>query len=347
MNPESSQLWNRLQENGIVDAPMPIDSVPNTPWFTKIITVFGAWFAALFLSIFLGMASQIFSEPLIGFFTGAGILFVCAKLFKKNGKSEFLTHFILPLSLIGQLCVAAGIAFSDFTLSLAVVSLPLLCIQVVLIKVMDNGIHRIWSTLMASLCFGIFLLDLEIFFLFIPILFAGCSFILLNMLRWVHAHHTIAPIGYGMVFSLLGGIAYFYLNFADTLESTPQLSEACTGILFLGLTVLLLQRHKEKASPIIAACCILISLGVSVLSYHAIGASSACALVLLGFANRNRVVMVTGFITMLICISVYYYTLSITLLEKSFILAVISGILLFVQSVLKRNLSAKEKSHAS
>ena len=347
MNPEASQLWNRLQEHGIVEAPMPVDSVPDTPWFTKVITVFGAWFAALFLSIFLGMASQIFSYPFLACIIGTGILFGCAKLFQKKEKSEFLTHFILPLSLIGQLCVAAGIAFSDFTHSLALISLPLSCIQVVLVKVMNNSIHRIWSVLMASLCFGIFLYDLEIFFLFIPILFAGCSFLWLNTLRWVHAHHIITPIGYGMVFSLLGGVAYFYLEFAEILESTPQLSEACTGVLFLGLTISLLRKQKEKVSSIITACCILISLGVAVLSYHAIGASSAAALVLLGFSNRNRILMVTGFITMLLCICVYYYSLSITLLEKSFILAVISGILLYVQSVLKRKLLTKEKSHAS
>ena len=347
MNPKTSQLWNHLQENGIVDTPMPADSVPDTPWFTKVITVFGAWFAALFISIFLGIASQIFSTPLLASIIGTVILFACAKLFKKKGKSEFLTHFILPLSLIGQLCIAAGVAFSDFTHSLAIIAFPLALIQGVLVKVMNNSIHRIWSTLMASLCFGIFLYDLEIFFLFIPIIFSGCAVLWMNMLRWIHVHHIISPIGYGMVFSLLGGIAYFYLELADILESTPQLSEACTGVLFLGLTISLLRRYKEKVSPVITGCIVLISLGIVILSYHAIGASSACALILLGFTNRNRIVMVTGFITVLICICVYYYSLSITLLEKSFVLAIISGILLYVQSVLKRNLSTKETSHAS
>ena len=347
MNHNASQLWSRLQENGIVDAPMPVDSVSETPWFTKVITVFGAWFAALFLSIFLGMTSQIFSSPFLASIIGTGILFGCAKLFKKKGKSEFLTHFILPLSLIGQLCLAAGIAFNDFTDSLAVIAFPLACTQAVLVKVMNNSIHRVWSTLIASLCFGVFLYDLNMFFLFVPILFVGCSFLWMNMLRWVHANHIIAPIGYGMVFSLLGGVSYLYLELADILESTPQLSEACTGVLFLGLTISLLQRNKEKISPIITACCVLISLGIAVLSYYAVGASSAAALILLGFANRNRILMVTGFITMFICITVYYYSLSITLLEKSFILAIFSGVLLYVQSVLKRNLVAKEKSHAS
>ena len=349
MKNERLELWNMLRDQGVVQADIPETTISDTPWFTKIITVFGSWLAALFLSISLGLFAYIFESSIISLLFGSILLYGCALLFKKESKSEFLSHMLLPLSLVGQLSIAVGIAqAADFIQQeLLAVSLCCALIQIVLIKIMNNYIHRIWSTLMAALCLGVSLYEANLIFVIQPLFLGACVYLWWNIRRFSSIYSVVESIGYGLTISALGSIGYLHSELPQLIGLRAEFSEIITGGIFLGLIVLLLRKYAKSVSAILSISCILLSLGLVLLSYHAIGVTTTLSIIMLGFLNRNRFLMVIGGVSLLMCLSFYYYTLSITLLEKSFILALLSGSLLYVRSILQKSLHKKENLHAS
>ena len=341
-NNEAFLLWTQLEEHGIVHASVPPEIPENPPWFTKVITVLGSWIAAICLSIFLGLISALFQSAPISFVFGVSILFGCAKLFHRENKSEFVTHFILPLSLIGQ--AALGYSILDMIPDPMISTLICAGIQGALIIIMKNNIHRIWSTFMTCLFFWLFLKEIQATFLFSPILFLVMTYIWLNLFQWMHKYTIITSVGYGVSCSLL--INNFYLR-EQGYGHIADISSGCMGLLFIALTWILLRRYKKHLSLPRFITCLIVSVGIAVLSFYAIGTATAIALVLLGFQNRNRILLGTGTSAFLVFLSIYYYTLNITLLQKSMILASVSVLLLFAHFILVREQTKEEPNHAT
>ena len=349
MSNERQELWNALKEQGLVHTDLPEKTTSYTPWFTKIITVFGSWLAALFLGIFLGLFSYIFDSSILSFLFGAILILGCTMMFKKKDKSEFLSHMLLPISLIGQLSIGVSIAQEASLIEHEVLGISLCCglVQLVLIKIMNNEIHRIWSTLMTALSLSFVLYELDLLFIMQPLLLSACIYVWWNMLRFDTKYDFIRPVGYGLIVATLGSIGYLHMGLLELFYFDAGISEITTGCVFLGLVLMLLRRYTHAVSMTISISCVLLSIGLVTLSYNAIGVTTASSIVMLGFLNRNRFLMVIGGSVLISCLSFYYYTLSITLLEKSLLLAALSAAILAVRFVFQKNTLDKESTHVS
>ena len=80
-------------------------------------------------------------------------------------------------------------------------------------------------------------------------------------------------------------------------------------------------------------------------SLEARGITVGLMILLLGFANSNRVLMGLGIIGLLFYISTYYYLLDTTLLNKSLSLLVIGAVLLAWRWSLLRFIPITQEKH--
>ena len=357
MNKEHFELWESLKEQGLISGDFPEETTIPIPWFTKAITIFGAWFAALFLCLFLGSVFVfMFENEIGGWIVGTTLLMGSAYMFRIKDASDFVTNMTLPICLVGQLSLAFGIGqtYGRLFTELAGLAFTFGLVQIGLLFLIKNYIHRVWSTIVASLCFGFLFDDIQMQIFTQPMLFGILTYIWFHKLRLIKFNTLLEPIGYGLILSLIG--------FTIALQSNPliyiklsesfniNISEILIGVVFLVLVFSLLKRFQQNLLGTISISCFSISLLLVFFSCNAVGITASFSFLLLGFLNRNKALMGLGVVSLTSFVSFYYYILTITLLAKSISLGIVSIVFLAIRSVLKRSApdpDTKESHHAS
>jgi uncharacterized membrane protein len=168
------------------------------------------------------------------------------------------------------------------------------------------------------------------------------------------------PIGYGLVLALLlietfrlfGAERWF--GMAETAPNWIQLHGPLIGrgiLAALLIWVALAAARREGVQPpsryaLFAAGAALV---VGLLGLGAPGLASALLILLLGFAAGNRVLLGLGILSLLGFVGHFYYSLHLTLLEKSGLLAVTGLCLLAGHVLLRRGVpspAATDPAHA-
>ncbi|MDH5396444.1 MAG: DUF4401 domain-containing protein, partial [Gammaproteobacteria bacterium] len=173
----------------------------------------------------------------------------------------------------------------------------------------------------------------------------------LNEFRWVEYQDKLKPIGYGLTLALLyqaspGFYSQIFWNSSKYKDSLvqPWVAELFTGMVLLYVVFQLFRRTQATISkPVIYAAIagVLILIFASLKMY---GITVGVMVILLGYANANRILTGLGIFSLLTYISTYYYSLHTTLLIKSQSLLIL-GLLLLLASWLMRTVlfSGKEK----
>lgn len=338
MNRATTAFWEQLKTAGLVEGELPAGGDLQSPWYIKVLLAFSGWLAAIFLIGFLAVfIDMILREPAVSLTVGA-IMIAAAYGLLRIPRNEFVAHLALAISLAGQGWIVYSLAElipNDDSSIWWLVGL----FQTLLAWLMPNAIHRIFSSFVAALAFAVALALLHFPYIFSSVIFLAASWLWLNEFRYPHHLQKIHDIAYGLTFSLivLKGTTLFgqdlmisQYRYSEQLPlTTPWMGEIAVGLVTLLVTWQLLKRYftdiKQRAPMIILAGMFVLCL----VSLEARGITVGLTLLVLGFANNNRVLMGLGITALLFYISTYYYLLDTTLLSKSISLLAI-GIVLIV-----------------
>ncbi|MGM8225469.1 DUF4401 domain-containing protein [Cellvibrio sp. ARAG 10.3] len=355
MNRDTQHLWTQLLTAGLVDGELPARDDMSSPWYIKVLLAFSGWLAAVFLMAFLALGIEIIlrdtsASLIIGMLMVAG-----AYGLLRIPRNEFVEHLALAISLAGQ----GWIAYSFFELlddNTSSIWWLIGIMQCLLAGLMPNFIHRVFSSFVAALAFSVALTYAQLPYLFSSVILFGAAWLWLQEFTYAAHLQKIHALGYGLVLALivLKGTTLFgqelmiwHYRYNEQLPLiTPWMGEALTGLVVLFFIWQLLQGYFTTLTQPAPLVILIGTLVLCLVSLEARGITVGLMILLLGFANSNRVLMGLGIIALLFYISTYYYLLDTSLLNKSLSLFVIGVVLLAWRWSLLRFAPVKqEKPH--
>jgi uncharacterized membrane protein len=324
------------------------------PWYARVIAGFGAWVATGCLIGFLVILDVVDDEA------GAivvGALLLAAGVFARRQaepRQDFVRQLSLAVSLAGQVLVVFGArATTDST---AVAGLAALAMSGVVIALVADQAHRFMAAFTGSIGLVATMASLKLAWEVGSLGPLGdvvvrgsdiAATLLVTLLAYIWRVNVrvrsaeradmLEPVGYGVAAALL--VVLVFSSWFVVLEgfTRGQRSGAAAWTLGPGttiaiaialsaLTVAIL--HELRATGVTAATPIVLAL----LTLSTPGILAAVALLAVGFDRRNRVLIALATAFLVKFMSMYYYSMTLTLLEKSVVL-VASGLLILAARV--------------
>lgn len=348
-------LWNELTSQGFVSGELPVHEDIESPWYVRVLIGISGWLAAAFMLGFIGAAFNfLFENKTAGMIVGVIMIFVAYKMLLKKSESDFVSQFALAVSFAGQaLFVVSLDLFQWFTPSDALNWVVVGLLQAVLAWLMPNSIHRVWSTFAAVIAVNIALTIWHVYFVQTSFIMAAVALVWLNEFKWIEQQQKIKPIGYGLTLAVLyqanTGLSYELLwsaasKYKESLVQ-PWLGELLLGAVIVYVVLQLLKRQHLDIPGRTANVSLIGTVVLILASLQVYGLTVGVMIIFLGYANGNRILTGVGIASLLHNLSVYYYTLQATLLEKSLLLLIL-GVLLLIASGLMRYVLFADKEAA-
>ena len=157
----TAELLYELQGRGLVAAsaaPTPPVESRERPWYIGLLLGTAGWLAGLFLVIFVFLLFKPSSEASLAF-AGVPLLVAAWFLFRIDRDGAFLPQLALALSIAGQVAVVVTLFEALFknAQSPAGPAFVAMLLQLALIPLMPNRLHRAMSTLFACAAWAVFL----------------------------------------------------------------------------------------------------------------------------------------------------------------------------------------------
>ncbi|TDR19429.1 GDYXXLXY domain-containing protein [Marinicella litoralis] len=350
-------LWRRLSDMDLVSGEQPANEQVHetTFWYIRVLQGFAGWLAAVFLIGFLGFGvAGLFEHGAAMMVLGVILNVSSYVFFKTKPGSDFFEQMVLAFSLTGQFLFAFGL-FELFEFKgqqwLAVVGLY----QIVLMLVMPNFLHRFLSAWFAVIA---------LFWGFEAWVYSGLGSALvaalfvwlwLDKTGWQADKDLYEPIGYALGLSLLqlnvqsqywlfDMFRYRQYEGSWLMQNAEWISALLNSAVLLYFIFRMAQEHKVALSSKAGRFIVLAAVVMMFSALPVIGLSSAILVILVGFARQNKVLLVMGVISLLGFVSWYYYSLNITLLQKSLILMLIGTVLLLGHVLLKVMFASDNKA---
>ncbi|MGZ8227781.1 MAG: DUF4401 domain-containing protein [Methylococcaceae bacterium] len=343
----TQQLWQKLQQEGLVTGGMPPVRVSASPWFVRVMLGVAGWIGALFLIGFVGAACSLVlksaeTSMLLGV-AGCGAAYGIFRLAQTN---DFAMQLGLALSFAGQGLFIFGL-FDAFKWESSIAYFSILGFELLLAIVIPNFIHRVLTSWAAMLALTFALSRLGIHGFASGIAAAGFAVIWSNEWCWALHGKLWRPIGYGLGLALLQIETLHFVSYdiwklwAHTepdwlMRHAHTISTALITATLLGVVTRLLNRENLPLSSKIGMMAISAALLLGILSFAAPGVATALLILVLGFATGNRLLMGLGLLALGVFVSHYYYQLHNTLLFKSIVLAISGTVLLIVRFGLQK-----------
>ena len=313
------------------------------PWFVTAAAGFGAWLATLLLLSFFGIA--IVDGAAGGLIVGAACIAGAIKLRKADG-AEFARQLALALSLAGQSLVISSVGRATESLAAGAVAGLALCVA--LLPRFPDRVHRFLSGAIAVGCVATLLYSTHLprsGDLMVLALLGGIAWIW----RWGDGPRDAArdemlePVGYALVIALFAALSVGLAMRWAVEMGEPFGREIRTahfgGLTSLGVTVAMVllqlaiygeldERGPSVRREIVAAS-VVFTLLLAAVTWSTPGILAALGILLLGFDRRRPVLVGLAVLFVLGFGAFYYYSLRMTLLDKSLVLLASGGLLIF------------------
>lgn len=341
--------WQTLLEADLVSGRTPESVALESPWYVRLMLGFAGWFAAIFLlGFFASLFYRLFENDTLLISIGVILLTLSSLAFRKLPENDFAEQFALAISFTGQLMVSFGV-FEIFDVNSPETALWWLIgvIQVVLLVLMPNVTHRLWSAFAAAAAVALALHYQELGFIAFPLLLTLAAWTWLNEFRWPRHGSVVRPIAYGLVLALFAShmAAYFFhpiMGFGGP-GTTNVYEYAWVGQLLGGGVLLwvvwqLLRQQKVPFPGRMANFVLAGALALVLVSLKAPGIAAGVCVMLLGFSQGNHRLTGIGIAALMLYAGHYYYALDETLLVKSQVLAATGFVLLLIRWLFMRYL---------
>jgi len=348
------QLWESLTAAGIVSGEIPVEIYHHSPWFVRVMLGFAGWIGALFLLSFIGAAMQfIIRDSTASLITGALICAAAVFIFRKAGRKDFAVQFGLATSFTGQMLFIVGL-MEMFRWGSSFGYVVLAVFEGILAVVVINSIHRVVSACVAAVSISFALSSYGLQHIPPGLISLGIAIIWLNEFKWAKKGSLVRPVGYGLI------IAAAYINGALLMHTpmwfgggehrVPQLvtlsywlGSILNGAVLIFVVYRLLTREGLGLNDRISLLSLLSALAIAVSSFKSPGVSTGLIIVLLGYANGNKVLTGFGIFSLIAYLSHFYYQLDVTLLTKSISLIITGTVFLAARFAFSMFWPEKEK----
>lgn len=357
---EEQALWQRLSAAKLATGEPPPRAAATTPWFVRVMQGVGGWISALFLLFFVGAGLEfVFKSTTVAFVFGLCACAIAGVIFRSKSANDYLAQFGLAISLAGQGLVlfAIGDGFRNETSTIA---LGMCLFQAILFFAMPNFVHRVWTAWTGAGAAVFALADWQLQAYAPGLLSLACAWVWLNEFRYVQRSAMLRAAGYGLILALMCAVAWvtatnyagYVLFFDYRLPAHAYhfwIGTGLSGITLLWAVQQLLLR--EGVQPVSGAGLRLLAAAsiLALATLKAPGLAPATLILLLGYGNGSRILFGLGVASLLGYLSFYYYSLSMTLLQKSEIMAATGTALLAVRFLLLQGWSKpspQEDRHA-
>lgn len=325
-------LWTRLHDEALVEGEMPEPGEARVPWFVRVMLGFAGWIGALFLLGFVGVAfAFVFKNAGSAVVVGAGACAAAVAIFRTAPKSDFLAQFGLAVSLAGQVLLIYGFA-QWMPRSANGMALVIALQETLLFVLIPNFLHRLLSAWAGALAVVWLIVDAG-FFAFAPAAVTA-AFIWVWLAEFEFGRHgALARAGgYGLAIASVqtalmhGGLWVMWMasmghRQAGAGPAVEWLGHAASAAVLLWAVFKLLKREGLSLDSGQGRVALAGALILGLASLKAPGVAPAVAILVVGYANGNRVLAGLGILALLGYLSHYYYSLQTTLLMKSALLA--------------------------
>lgn len=348
MSDQHQTLWHTLIEANLVEGEQPQTREIDSPWYVKALIAFSGWLAACSLLIFLALGINILDSPVTSFVVG-GIMIAGAYATLRASDHDFLQHAALAISMAGQALLITA-AFEYQYPNDALVWLMAFLLQSLLAILMPHFIHRALSSIFAAFSL-LALMSLWGVGIFFEGIVAGiAAWIWLNEFRYLKHLKIRLAIGYGVLLSAacLSSSADFIGIFLDSKSLEYPWLQNWMGALLICVVMMavvwqLLQRNHCTINSKTGWLALIGTAVICIASMEIWGLSTGLMIILLGFAASNRVIQGIGIVALLYNASSYYYTLDITLLEKSQHLLILGILLILARWIMHKVLTPSQE----
>jgi hypothetical protein len=318
-----------LRKRGLVGDTAEVsvaDTGPDRPWYIGLLLGAAGWVAGIFVLVFVAMLWK--GEGALGAILAGAILLAAAwGLYRVDREGAFVSQLALALSIAGQFLMLFGVGellLKNMSRNFALVALLALMLQVVLVVVMPNSLHRTMSALFACTAWGLFV----------------------RFGLWDHSQgfwdgggkriepsHALAILGWALSWLPVAGVLYLVVRreprwLARGWQAIVR--PAATGLI-LGLAVTTLVSQPLESFPFQHAGT---RGGFSL--WPLLSAAAALAALAGAFALGSRGLTGVCVIAALIHLSHFYYAMGTSLLVKSVTMAAIGAALLYGARELRR-----------
>ena len=333
-----ADLLARLRAEGL--APLDADRLvagallaseeDEAPWYIRAAVGFGAWIATGFLLAFV-LAFFDLSRDATRIVLGL-ILVALAIWLRRGATGEFVRQGAVAVALLGQglVIVGAGEMFDSTPLA----GFAGLLLSLALIALIPDRVLRFLTTVIGSASALVAVSGLRE-----PIAHELAVLALVAVATWVwrigvrerdeDTAAMLEPVGYGLIVSVFLALAFSGASAGGlsrelgTLRARAHLGPLTTVGITATLVALALAVLREHGTPWRSRLGYAVIAGVAALGLGTLsspGIVAGAAVLVLAFDRRNPVLMGLGVVFLLAFGSVYYYSLSLTLLEKSGVL---------------------------
>lgn len=340
-------LWARLQAAALVEGTMPAHGEARSPWFVRVMLGFAGWIGALFLLGFVGAGlAFIVKSPATAYVVGAGACAVAAMIFRADRKGEFFSQFGLAVALAGQVLMMWGMT-DMLKRSFTGIALGLALQQAILFLLLPNFVHRVWAAWTAVYALAFAMVDMGLHAYAPAVVTALFIAVWLQEFEHPEKGEMLRAGGYGLALAALftavlhGALWYNWVAAVAGSRTAPSSVQAWAGAIASGAVliwaVILLMRREDVPLGSGPGRIVLAVAGVLALaSLKAPGIGPATAILVVGYANGNRVLAGLGIAALVGYLSHYYYALHTTLLEKSILMGCAGLVLLTARLALHR-----------
>ena len=336
------ELWEKLREEGLVSGDLPAADISPSPWPVRAMLGIAGWLGALFL---LGFAAATFAILFRNAAAAipAGLICCGAALaaFRGSPRSDFVGQFGFAISLAGQGLILFGLGNALGENALAGMFLLMAAVEAALVFALPNYIHRVFTAWMAILCLSVASVKLGLPGLASGVAAGGAACIWLSPVRIVSRSDLWEPVGLGLALGLVqveGAVLIgdelwreIFRSYTATPLWVARIGPAMVGLVLAYTVWTLLERTgvspRSRAGALLLAAAAVLAIG----GLAAPGVAAAILILVLGFANGNRVLMGLGLLALAAYLSHFYYQLHLTLLVKSLVLAATGSALLAIR----------------
>ena len=312
----------------------------NDPLYIRIITGIGAWFAAIFVILFLGLARLIETG------TGAiiiGILFfIAAIIIFRASKATFTNQLALAMAIAGNILILFGPTEISKHFSI----LTLVIIQAVVCAVIypffANAIYRFLSPLFLALLVTAWIFGKQPHH-YIHILIGAETMLFGILILQKKRPDFLSPLTYSAATMLPATLLFLNLTQIHLWGMKFQTPLWISSVLIASAIIYLLINFAGGINRLREPWLILAT-GTSVLLgvFTTPGILVAIGLLVLGHKYEDRVLSGLAYLFLPAFIVLYYYALNVDLASKSWILAGSGLVLLAVRWIADRFLRPEE-----
>jgi len=340
-------LWGRLRDAGLVEGEVPGIAASRSPWYVRVMLGIAGWIGALFLLGFVGVGfAFVMKSAAAAFVVGAGVCAGATLLFRAAARSDFMSQFGFAVSLAGQALLLYALV-QWFGHSFTAAALAIALQQALLFVLVPNFIHRVWTAWTGAYA-AVYALGHAGLQAFAPAAVTlGFLWPWLAEFEYPRRGELLRAAGYGLALAAVqtavmhGSLWALWLAEAGGRQvlggrGLTGLGNLASGLVLVWAVLRLLRREGVGLDAAHGRIALAGAVLLALVSLAAPGVGPATAILVVGYANGNRVLAGLGIVALLGYLSHYYYALHATLLDKSALLAGTGLVLLVARFALRR-----------